>query len=144
MSQRIVIEEQHGLGTKTVGVLFGVVGVGVVRPMLLLPEPLGASNKVRSESEKVIHPCFLGRSTMIGIVLNIETNECLGHTINDCQPKGRTVQDPQILKKKEETNEEEGTKEVSRCAKLSSTTHNLKHFLLDFSLKGSIKLVSVE
>ena len=144
MTKRIVIEEQHGLGSKAVRVHFSMIRVRVVSPVLFHPKPLGPADKVRSKTQNLVHPGLFGRSTVIGVMLHIETNEGLGNTVNYCQQEGRSLHHPEILKVKEETNESKGAEEVTGRSELPSATHDLEHLLLDISLKGSIKLVPAE
>lgn len=78
---------------------------------------------------------------MVGIVLHIQPDKCLGNPIHDRQRKAGIASDPQILQVKEEANVGHSTEQVTRRSELASSTHNLEDFLLDFTLEGSIKLV---
>mmetsp|Transcript_24670 Transcript_24670/g.44616 ORF Transcript_24670/g.44616 Transcript_24670/m.44616 type:complete len:256 (-) Transcript_24670:196-963(-) len=141
MIERIIVKQEHGFGAKAVGVLFCMISIRVVCPMLFQPEPFRSSNEICSQSKNIIDPWFLGGSSVIGVMLHIQTNKGLRNTIEYCQPKGRSIHDPQILESKEESNVEKGARKVSGRTKLSSTTDNLEDFLFNLSFKRSIKFV---
>lgn len=142
MVQRIVVEQHHGLGTKRVGVVLCVVRVRMVRPVLFLPEPLGTADKVCSQTKQVIDPGFLAASAMIGVMLNVHTNQGLGDTVDKRQLPRRSLRHPQVLQIKEEGYIANGTKVPTIRAKLATATDNLEDFRLDLTLKGRVKFVS--
>ena len=92
--QRVVVKEEERFGTPAVGVLLQVVGVAVVRPMLLHPEPLGSTNEIGTESQHVIDPSLLRRRTVVGIVLDVEADSGLRDTVQNGQSDGASLEAP--------------------------------------------------
>lgn len=143
MVQRVIVEEHERLGSKRVWVFFCVVGVRVMRPMLLHPKPLASSNKVSSESQQIIDPRSLGGSSVISIMLNIQTDQSLRDSVYDSKSKRGSLCDPKILKGKEERNVANATEMPSVGSKFLSAADNLEDFALNFLFKWSVELVSV-
>mmetsp|Transcript_11129 Transcript_11129/g.24525 ORF Transcript_11129/g.24525 Transcript_11129/m.24525 type:complete len:236 (+) Transcript_11129:290-997(+) len=77
VSNGIVIECKHRFRAEAIGILLTMVSVSVMSPMLCHPIPFVRSNQIRSKSQQVIHPGTLTGSSVIGIVLDIQPNECL-------------------------------------------------------------------
>ena len=80
---------------------------------------------------------------MVGIVLDVQSNEGLRDSIDDCQSKGGRSGHPQVLQSKEKADIENGAQVPSPSSKFTSTADNLEDFPLDFTLEFSVKLVSV-
>ena len=143
MVERVVVKEEHGLGSTTIGVLLFVVGVGVVGPVLFHPEPLASSNQVGSQTQEVVDPRSLGSGSVVGIVLDIQPNESLGDTVQNGHAHGASLDNPHVLEAKEQTNIEEASEVPPHGAKLTTTSDNLEDLRLEFPLKGCVKLVAV-
>lgn len=143
VAQRVIVKQHEWLGTETIRILGIVIGVGVVSPMLLHPQPLAATNKISTQPQNVVNPRCLGGCSVIGVVLHIQTNQSLRYTIDNRECDSRTREDPQVLKTKEESNIKEATEEPSKSSKLASSSDDLEDFSLDFLLEGSIKLITL-
>mmetsp|Transcript_5397 Transcript_5397/g.7810 ORF Transcript_5397/g.7810 Transcript_5397/m.7810 type:complete len:235 (+) Transcript_5397:717-1421(+) len=151
MSRWVIIECKQGLRTKAVRIFFIVIGVCVMSPMLRHPIPFVGSNKVTSESKQVIHPRVFGGSTMIRIMLHIQSNKCLCDTKHNCQCHSTLVPvvvvkescggGEFVLHEEEESNVAERTEEVARCSKLTTSANNLEYFPFDVAFKLGIELV---
>jgi hypothetical protein len=50
VAERVIVEQHERLSSETIRVLFIVVGVGMVDPVLLHPEPLASTDKVSAKS----------------------------------------------------------------------------------------------
>jgi hypothetical protein len=111
--------------------------------MLLHPKPLASSNKVSSESQQIIDPRSLGGSSVISIMLNIQTDQSLRDSVDDSKSKRGSLCDPKILKGKEEGNVANATEMPSVGSKFLSAADNLEDFALNFLFKWSVELVSV-
>lgn len=135
----IVVEGHHGLGAEGVGILGGVVGVGMVGPVLLHPEPLAAADEVGSEAKDVVDPGLLGGGSVVGIVLDVEADAGLGHAQEDGQGPGRADGHPQVLEGRHDADVGEGPGEVSPGAELPSPPHDLEHLPLDLALEGGVE-----
>ena len=85
----------------------------------------------------------LGHGTVIGIVLDIQSNRSLGQTIDNGKRPGGALGHPEVLKVKENGNVGNASEPESWSGKLAATTDNLEHFTLDFAFKLGVKLVSV-
>jgi hypothetical protein len=112
--------------------------------MLFHPEPFASADKVGTQTKHVIDPGFSRRGAVVGIVLHVQSNKSLGHTVNNSQRVGGSTRHPQILKVKEKGNVRKGTAQVSSGPKLLSTSYNLEDFLLNLLFKGSIELVAID
>jgi hypothetical protein len=112
--------------------------------VLFHPEPLASSNEVSTQTEQIVDPWPPRSGTVIGIVLHVQSNESLRHTVYNSQSVGGCTSHPQILEVKEKGNVRKGTEQVSSGSKLLSTSNNLEDFPLDLLLKGSIKLVATD
>jgi hypothetical protein len=111
------------------------------RPVLFHPKPFAPTNEVGSKTKHIVDPGFPRRGTVIRIMLDIEANERLRHTVNNGQQKGSFGCDPKVLQTKEESNVKSTPEKPTRGSELTSTAHNLEDFLLDLSFKWGIKLV---
>ena len=166
MTWSIIVEQNHGLCPVRIGVLLMVIRVGVMlnrykvrskeqenrrrlmlptttyRPMLFHPQPLASADEICSKPEKIVDPCLPGSSSMVGIVLHIQPDECLRNPINDRQRKTCISSDPQVLHIEEETDVAHCSEQVTGGSKLTSTANNLEYLLFDFTLERSVKCVS--
>jgi hypothetical protein len=111
--------------------------------MLFHPEPLASSDKVCTQTEHIVYPRLSRSGAVVSIVLHVQSNESLGHTVNNRQSVGGSTSHPQILKVKEKGNVRKGSEQVSSGSKLVSASNNLEDFPLDLLLKGSTKLVAI-
>mmetsp|Transcript_16482 Transcript_16482/g.40255 ORF Transcript_16482/g.40255 Transcript_16482/m.40255 type:complete len:242 (-) Transcript_16482:221-946(-) len=137
----IVVEQNHGFGTQGIGILGPVVGKGVVSPMLFHPQPLGSANEISTQSVHVVDPWSLGGSSVVGIVLDVQSNEGLRDSIDNGKSKGSRGGHPQVLQSKEKTHVENGSNVPSPGSKFTTTADNLEDFTLDFTFEFSVKLV---
>jgi hypothetical protein len=144
MIERIVVKQQHGFGAKRVGILFGVVGVAMVCPVLLHPQPLAATNQVGKDTEKVIDPGAFGTGSVIGIMLDIHTNQGLGNAKEEGHGNSGALKRKEVLKVAKGRAITDGAKEPSIGSEFFSAADNLKDFAFDFAFKLGIKLVSVD
>ena len=120
-----------------------MVGVGVVGPVLFAPQPLASTNEIGTESQNIIDEMVLGSSSVVGIVLHIQTNQRLGKTVDNGQSPRGSIGHPQILQVKEKGDVKDATSIPSVGSKFPATSDNLENFALDFSLKLGIELVSI-
>jgi hypothetical protein len=139
---RIIVPEQHGLGSVTVGVISMVIGVGMVRPVLFHPQPFAASDEIGSESKKLVDPGFLGGCSVVGVVLNIQTDKRLRDTVDHSHGIRGNAKYPVVLHSEKEADVKECTSKPSPSSELFSGFHNLENFLLDFTLEFGVPLVS--
>lgn len=135
----IVVEGHHGLGAEGVGILGGVIGVGMVGPVLLHPEPLAAADEVGTEAEDIVDPGLLGCGSVVGVVLNVEANAGLGHAQEDGQGPGRADGHPEVLEGGHDADVGEGPGKVSPGTELPSPPHDLEHLPLDLALEGGVE-----
>ena len=142
VTRRVIVPEEHGLGSVTIGVHLFVVGVGMVRPVLFHPQPLASSDEIGSESKSIVDPRFFGCGSVVAVVLNIQTDQRLGDTVNDGKCVGGNTGDPVVLESEKETNVKECTGKVSRGSELASTSNNLEDFLLDLTFEWGVPDVS--
>ena len=105
------------------------------------PKPLASTDEISTKSKDVVDVVVLRCGSVVGIVLNIQTNQCLGNTIDDGKGPRRSVGDPKVLKVEEKGNIKGATGMPSKSSEFSPTTNNLKDFALDFSLKFGVELV---
>jgi hypothetical protein len=110
--------------------------------MLLHPKPLATTDKVGTESQKIIDPDFSRGGSMVGIVLHIQTNQSLGHAVDNGKSKRRLLY-PLVLKVKEKDDATNRSKEISWRSKLAATSNNSKDLLFHFPFKFGIKFVSL-
>jgi len=141
MIERIVVKQQHGFGAKRVGIHFGVVGVGMVGPVLLHPQPLAAADQVGKDTEKVIDPRAFGTGSVIGIVLDIHTNHGLGDAKDQSHSDSGALKRPEVLKVAKERTITSSAKEPSNSSEFFAATDNLEDFAFDFAFKLGVKLV---
>mmetsp|Transcript_19342 Transcript_19342/g.53808 ORF Transcript_19342/g.53808 Transcript_19342/m.53808 type:complete len:237 (+) Transcript_19342:1477-2187(+) len=113
----------------------------MMRPMLLHPQPLAASDKVGTQSQDVVDPRLLGSGTVIGIVLHVETDEGLADAVDDGKCVGGGRGDPEILQEGEQSNEEEAAAEPSQGAEFLPASHNFEDFSFDLALEFGVELV---
>ena len=147
----IIIKGKHRLRAETVRIILRVIGVGVMSPVLCHPIPFVGANEIGTESKEVIDPGTFGGSSVVGIVLNIQSNECLCHTkdngdghttlipvavVKECGGSGEFV-----LHEEEECNVGKGTEEVAGCSEFTSSANDFEHFGFDLPFEGCIKLV---
>ena len=144
MIQWIIIEEKHRLGIETIRILGGMIGICVMRPMLIHPQPLASTDSICTKSQKVIHPGFLWGSSMIRIVLNVQSNQSGRHTIGGSETPGSALCGPLVAQGGHEANVKEGTCEVAGSTKFTSTSNNLKHFAFDLTLKFCVPFITVQ
>ena len=78
---------------------------------------------------------------MIGIVLNIQTDEGLRDTVNNGKSPAGTLCHPKVLEEKEKGDVKDATRDPANGSKFATTTDNLEHFALDLPLKLRVKLV---
>ena len=142
VARRIIVPEEHGFGSVTVGIIGMVIGVGMMRPMLFHPQPFAASNEIGSESKKFVDPGLLGGGSVVGVVLNIQTDKRLRDTIDHGQGIGGNAKYPVVLKSEKETDVKECTSKPSPSSELFSGFDNLEHFLLNFTFEFGVPLVS--
>ena len=139
--KRVVVEGHHGLGAEGVGILGGVVGVGVVGPVLLHPQPLAAADEVGAEAEEVVDPGLLGGGAVVGVVLDVEADAGLGHAEEYGEGPGGTDGDPEVLEGGHDSDVGEGPGEVAPRSKLPPPPHDLEHLPLDLALEGGVEHV---
>mmetsp|Transcript_14937 Transcript_14937/g.30774 ORF Transcript_14937/g.30774 Transcript_14937/m.30774 type:complete len:303 (-) Transcript_14937:536-1444(-) len=85
MSSRVIMKEQKGFGSKGIGVLFSMVGKGMVSPMLLHPQPFGSSNEIGTQSQNIVNHGIFGRGSVVGIVLDVQANKGLRNSVQNGQ-----------------------------------------------------------
>mmetsp|Transcript_5825 Transcript_5825/g.8288 ORF Transcript_5825/g.8288 Transcript_5825/m.8288 type:complete len:279 (+) Transcript_5825:541-1377(+) len=141
MLQRVGMEQDERFSAGGIRILLQIVCKRMMRPMLFNPQPLGSTNQVSTESIHVIGKVVLGCCSMIGIVLNIQSNQCLRNTIGYGKPKARSMNCPEELKREETTCVENGTQMPSPRTKLLSSLDNLENFLLDLLFEWCAELV---
>ena len=78
---------------------------------------------------------------MVCIVLYIQANKGLGHTINDGHGERRLSAYPYELQIEEKRDVAEGTKIPSGRSKFTSSANDLENFLLDLSLERRVEIV---
>jgi hypothetical protein len=78
---------------------------------------------------------------MVGIVLHVQSNKGLRHTVHDSHCKRSLSAHPKILHVEEQGDVAGGTKKPSHRSEFLSPADNLEHFLLDFALKRSVEFV---
>lgn len=78
---------------------------------------------------------------MVGIMLHIQSDECLGYSINQRHCERSLRGDPQVLHVEEEGDVAHSSEVPSQRAKLTSAANNLKHFLFDLPLERRVELV---
>ena len=139
----VIVPEDHRLGSVTIRILKVVVGEGVVSPVLFHPQPLASSDEIGSKSKKIVDPRLLRGSSVVGIVLDVQTDERLRDTIDDGHGVGGNASNPVVLHGEEETNVKESTGKVSGSSEFTSTSDNLEDFSLNFTLERSVPNVSV-
>mmetsp|Transcript_15092 Transcript_15092/g.42571 ORF Transcript_15092/g.42571 Transcript_15092/m.42571 type:complete len:393 (+) Transcript_15092:271-1449(+) len=142
----VIIEEHHRLRRKAVRVLVLVIGVRVMRPMLFHPQPLATADHVRTESEQVVDPDLSGCRTVVGIVLNIQTDHRQGNTVHGGKRVRGWSHHPSVLQVECQRNVTQDAEEVPRRAEFTSATHDFEHFGLDFAfefgVEGVLRLVT--
>ncbi len=136
---RVVVEGHNRLCVETVRVALGVIGEGVVGPVLLLPGPLVPTDDVGAEAKEVVDPGLPRGGAVVGIVLHVQTNEGLCHAKTDGHGPGRTMHAPLILAVHHKCQIEGRSDEISRRTKLPAATDDLKHLPLDFTLEWSVE-----
>lgn len=109
--------------------------------MLFHPKPLASTDKVGSETEDVVDVMVSGGSSMVGIVLNIQSDESLRNSIKYSECPRRATSYPKVLQVEEKGDVECATKMPSKGSKFPTTAYNLENLALDLSLKLGIKLV---
>mmetsp|Transcript_17805 Transcript_17805/g.32234 ORF Transcript_17805/g.32234 Transcript_17805/m.32234 type:complete len:267 (-) Transcript_17805:61-861(-) len=141
MTKGVVVKEQSWLGSDGIGVAGGMVGVGMVRPVLFHPQPLASTDKISTESQYVVDPVIFRGCSMVRIVLHIQTNESLCHTQNDCHRPTGSLGHPQVLTDNHERNVEECTGKISWSTKLPPSSNDLEDLPLNIPLKLGIKQI---
>ena len=137
----VIVEEQHRLGPEGVRVLGGVIGVGVVRPVLFLPQPLAPADEVGTQSQQVVDPWTFAAGAVIGVVLDVHPDEGLRKPVHDGQLPRRSARDPQVLQVEKGHNVARGAEEVPQGPELAAAADNLEDLLLDFSFEWGVELV---
>ena len=51
------------------------------RPMLFHPQPLAPTNEISAKAQDIVNPDLSRSGSMVGIVLNVQSNQGLGHTV---------------------------------------------------------------
>mmetsp|Transcript_30461 Transcript_30461/g.65366 ORF Transcript_30461/g.65366 Transcript_30461/m.65366 type:complete len:252 (+) Transcript_30461:1444-2199(+) len=138
---RIIVPEKHRLGSVAVGVVRVVIGEGVVGPVLFHPQPLASSDEIGTESEQVVDPGLLGGGSMVGIVLDVQSDERLRNTVDDGQDVRGGCRYPKVLEREKEGDVEEGTRKITIGSKLTSASNDFEDFLLDFAFEFGVPLV---
>jgi hypothetical protein len=77
---------------------------------------------------------------MIGVVLDIQSDECHGNSIDNGQSNAGLLH-PTVLQIKEQGNVADSTEKVPWSAKLFSSSDYSKDLLFDFSLELCVKLI---
>ena len=117
--------------------------------MLLHPKPLVSANHIGKESQTVIDPwiTLTSNCTMVRVVLDVHANQCLGHSVRNCElPRRRiaVIDDPQVCEIDKGSDVEKAAQAKARCRVFAAPRDNLEDFTLDVALKISIKLVSAD
>ena len=119
--------------------------------MLSQPIPLTPTDEIGAKSEQVVNPWPFRCGPMVGIVLDVQTDESLGdaeHNRNGYTTitpatgirEGGSGCEP-VLHEEEKRNVGKGTGEESGSAIFASSAHNLRDFGLDLTFEWSVKLV---
>lgn len=110
-------------------------------PVLFHPKPLATADEVSSKTQKVVDPRPLRSSSMVGIMLDIQTNKSLGDPVNDSHGVAGFSGNPKVLHVEKETNVTHSTSIPSECSELLTTSNNLEDFTLDLALERGVELV---
>ncbi len=144
MPEWVVIEEKQWFSIEGIRIFGMMVSKGMMSPMLLHPVPFTSPDEISSKTKDVIDPCTFRRSSVVGIMLYIKTNECL------CDTKGNGEWDggssggsPLVVHVDHESNVEEGTEEVSWSSKFTSAAYDFEYLAFDFSFKVRVENVAV-
>ena len=84
VSHGVGVKYHEGLGRHHIGIFVAIVGKGVMRPVLLQPNPFGVAQQVGAVAQYVIDPYswpFPGNGSVIGVVLNVESHQCPGNAV---------------------------------------------------------------
>jgi hypothetical protein len=93
-----IVQSQEGPTGIGVGIVLCVVGVGMMGPMLLIPQPLRPTNAVSKPAQQLIDIRSIGRdAAVIGVVLHVQPDPGLGDAIRHGQRYRRPTPDPSIL-----------------------------------------------
>ena len=116
----------------------------VVSPVLLLPQPLAAANKVCTKTKQIVPERTLGAGSVVGIVLDIHSDQRFRDAIDNRKSNRCSNSNPLILKVKEEGDVAEGPEEPSVRAKLLAATDDFENLSLYFAFKLSVELVAAK
>ena len=119
--------------------------------MLRQPIPLTSTYEIGAKSEEIINPWPFRGGSVVGIMLDIQTDESLGdseHDSNECttiKPASRICEGSigceLILHEEKERNVGNGTGEECGGAIFTPSAHNLKDFVFYLTFERSVKFV---
>mmetsp|Transcript_18637 Transcript_18637/g.39090 ORF Transcript_18637/g.39090 Transcript_18637/m.39090 type:complete len:437 (+) Transcript_18637:467-1777(+) len=146
MSDGIIIKIEDGLGAETVGVLIGVVGIGMVSPMLGQPGPFASPDEIGSKSEQIVDPRLFGGGSVIGIVLHVQADGGAGHSKGDGEENSLGGVEvggggEGVLEEEEEGDVDEGSEEKSGRSEFAAAAHNFEDFGFDFAFEFRVEFV---
>ena len=148
MTNGVIIKVEHGLGAETVGVFVSMVGIGVMGPVLSKPRPFASSNQVGAKAEEVIDPRFFRGRSVIGIVLDVQSDPCTRDS--ECNGEKNSVGGAKVgrggegvLEEEKGGDVEEGTEEVSGGTEFAAAADDFEDFRFDFAFEGGVEFVAV-
>ena len=139
----IIIKEKHGLGIHSIRIQSVMIGECVMGPVLTHPIVFTSSNGICSESEQIIDPGSSGSRTVIGIVLDVESNQCLGDSECDCHFEGGGLGGPEVVEGEVEGDVEDCAGEVAVGSEFLSATDYFEYFFFDLAFEIRVEYVAV-
>ena len=109
--------------------------------MLLHPNQFGPTNKINGIAQNLIDPRCSRRGSVIGIVLNVETNQGLRNPVENGQRKTGARGHPAILQIEKQGHVTDTTAPPSRRSVVPTGRNEFVHFPFDLAFKFGIKSV---